>query len=79
MKATLEDLQDEVNYGGLLDEYQNGSTQKGMKQSAALQAYNALVKNYTAVIKTLAGILQQTEPNKTATIGELMGALMDDE
>ena len=32
-----------------------------MKQSAALQSYNALVKNYAAVIKTLFGLLPPME------------------
>ncbi len=57
MKVTLEDLQESINIGGATDEYQNGANQHGIKQSAQLQAYNSLIKNYASVIKTLSGLL----------------------
>ena len=57
MKVTLEDLQESINMGGATDEYQNGANQHGIKQSAQLQAYNSLIKNYASVIKTLSGLL----------------------
>jgi len=57
MKVTLEDLQEIINAEGVTDEYKNGANQYGVKQSATLQSYNALVKNYTAVIRTLAQYL----------------------
>ena len=79
MKATLEDLQEIINEEGLIDEYRNGSSQNGMKQSAALQGYNAMVKNYTAVTKALGNILIQTGPVKTATLSSVMDDLMSDE
>ena len=79
MKATLEDLQEIVNEEGLIDEYQNGSAQHGMKQSAALQGYNTLVKNYNAVIKTLAQILLQAAQERGSTLGDMMAGLLKDE
>ena len=79
MRATLEDLQEEVNTYGTTEEYQNGSNQFGSKQSAALQAYNATVKNYNATIKTLAGILQQAGEARGETISSIMAGLMNDE
>ena len=57
MKVTLEDLQAAINADGTTDEYQNGANQYGVKQSAKLQAYNSLIKNYANVIKTLAQLL----------------------
>ena len=69
MKITLEDLQEIINAEGVTDEYQNGANQKGIKQSATLQGYNALIKNYTIVIKTLTQILPPEE-RKTASIHE---------
>ena len=57
MKVTLEELQEIINAEGVTDEYKNGANQYGVKQSATLQSYNALVKNYTAVIRTLAQYL----------------------
>lgn len=57
MKVTLEDLQDIINAEGVTDHYQNGANQHGVKQSATLQSYNSLIKNYASVIKTLAQLL----------------------
>lgn len=57
MKVTLDDLQEIINKEGVVDHYQNGANQYGMKQSATLQSYNALVKNYAAVNKTLFSVL----------------------
>lgn len=57
MKVTLDDLQEIINKEGVVDHYQNGANQYGMKQSATLQSYNALVKNYAAVNKTLYSVL----------------------
>lgn len=53
MKVTLEDLQATINQEGATDEYQNGANQFGRKQSANIQAYNSLIKNYNAVIDKL--------------------------
>ena len=53
MKVTLEDLQEIINAEGVTEEYQNGANQRGIKQSATLQSYNALIKNYTSVVKAL--------------------------
>lgn len=61
MRITLEDLQEIINADGVTDEYQNGANQHGIKQSATLQGYNALIKNYTIVIKTLTQILPPEE------------------
>lgn len=57
MKVTLEDLQETINEEGATEVYQNGENQRGIKQSAALQSYNALVKNYTSAVKTLSSYL----------------------
>ena len=57
MKVTLEDLQEIINSEGVVDKYQNGANQYGLKQSATLQSYNSLIKNYSAVIKTLSTLL----------------------
>ena len=62
MRVALDDLQEIVSREGPVDSYQNGANQSGMKQSAALQAYNQLVKNYSAVIKTLFGLMPAKRP-----------------
>lgn len=51
--VTLEDLEEEVNRNGFLEAYQNGDKQTGIKQSAALQAWNTMYKNYQATLKEL--------------------------
>ena len=71
MKATLEDLQEIINAEGVIDEYKNGKDQYGTKQSATLQSYNALIKNYASVIKTLAGLLPPEERKKLSNVNEL--------
>ena len=63
MRVTLDDLQEIIAEQGPVEQYQNGANQYGMKQSAALQSYNALVKNYAAVIKTLFGLLPVMKKN----------------
>lgn len=57
--VTLEDLEEEINRTGFLEAYQNGDKQTGIKQSAALQAYNSLYKNYAATLKELTAILPE--------------------
>jgi cell fate (sporulation/competence/biofilm development) regulator YlbF (YheA/YmcA/DUF963 family) len=57
MRIALEDLQEEISKEGPVEQYKNGNQQYGMKQSAALQAFNSTIKNYAAVIKTLTGFL----------------------
>lgn len=56
-RVTLEDLEAEINKTGVVEEYQNGDNQHGMKQSAAVQAYNAMYKNYQATLRDLAAMV----------------------
>ena len=53
MKVALEDLQEEINENGVTEEYKNGENQYGIKQSAALQSYTALIAKYHGVIDKL--------------------------
>ena len=57
MRVTLEDLQEIIADQGAVEAYQNGENQYGMKQSAALQSYNSLIKNYAALEKNLFNLL----------------------
>lgn len=54
MRITLEDLQEQVKKDGPVETYTNGANQSGRKQSSALQAYDRIIRDYTAVMKTLA-------------------------
>ena len=53
MKVVLDDLQELINQDGVVDHYQNGANQSGLKVSAALQSYNSLIKNFSATVKNL--------------------------
>ena len=69
MRVTLDDLQEIIKTEGVVDTYQNGATQSGKKQSATLQSYNALIKNYNTVIKTLINLLPK-EPTASTEKGD---------
>ena len=58
-RVTLEELEEEINKNGFLDAYQNGEAQNGVKQSAALQAWNSMYKNYQATLKELSAQLPE--------------------
>lgn len=66
MRITLDELSDLINQNGPVEEYKNGAEQFGIKQSAALQSYNALVKNYAAIIKTLSERLPRERMTSSA-------------
>lgn len=55
MRITLDELAAIINENGAIEEYRNGETQYGMKQSAALQSYINTMKVYTSTIKALDG------------------------
>ena len=56
MSVHLQDLQAEINEKGCTEEYQNGENQKGVKKSAAFDAYTSTFKNFMAAIKQLVDI-----------------------
>ena len=58
-RVTLEDLEEEINLAGVTEAYQNGENQTGVKQSAAVQAYNAMYKNYQATLRDLAAMVPE--------------------
>lgn len=53
MKSELHDLQDHIKIKGCTCEYQNGQNQWGVKRSPQAEQYNAMIKNYTAIIAKL--------------------------
>lgn len=61
MRVTLEDLQADINREGTCEDYQNGENQKGVKMSAAMQAYNTMMKNYNTVSARLELMLPPDE------------------
>lgn len=75
MKVALEDMQELINAEGVTEEYRNGQTQYGEKPSSALQAYNATVKNYAAVIKTLAQLLPKESVGGVSKLASFIEAM----
>ena len=71
MKVTLEDLQASINENGVSEEYQNGQYQHGKKASSELQAYNALMKNFTTVQKQLSQLLPEMKKEEVNTLDTL--------
>ena len=53
MRATLDELQTQIRVSGAVDEYQNGANQHGVKISAAIQAYNQMMKTYHTLMDKL--------------------------
>lgn len=49
----LEDLEEELNETGWVEEYQNGRNQCGLKKSAAAEVHISLTKNLNAIVKQL--------------------------
>lgn len=72
MTATLEDLQEEINENGYIEEYQNGEFQCGYKESAAVKVYNSLIRNYNTSIKQILDQLPDTAPANTDDFDEFL-------
>ena len=65
MRVTLDELQIKIRLEGATDEYQNGANQCGVKISAAIQAYNQLMKTYhTLMDKLMAKLPQEAKEKK---------------
>ena len=74
MTVTLQRLEDSLNSSELVEVYQHGEAQTGVKQAAELQGYNALVKNYATVMRQLSGMVPKATEKK-ATSNQLMELL----
>lgn len=53
LKATLQNLRQDIAENGTTDEYKNGENQYGKKVSASLQSYNQTLKNYYVLMEKL--------------------------
>lgn len=56
----LEDLQEEINANGCVEEYVNGKDQHGVKVAACVQAYGTLNGKYQSVMAKLLKIVPPT-------------------
>ena len=62
MEEQLTQLQAKIRENGVKSEYQNGENQWGEKKSVEVDVYNAMIKNYAAVIRQLGDMLPQAPP-----------------
>ena len=60
MAVTLQELQEVINEQGVVEKYQNGANQHGMKKSSTVEVYNAMIKNYSGIMKQLTDLLPKT-------------------
>ena len=62
MEEQLTKLQAEIRANGVVSEYKNGENQYGTRKSPEVDVYNAMIKNYTSVIKQLGDLLPEAPP-----------------
>ena len=48
LTVELENLEKEISVEGVVEKYQNGENQSGVKKSSKVDVYNNFIKNYTA-------------------------------
>lgn len=58
-RVTLEETREIIQRDGIIEEYQNGANQKGIKKSAAVEVYDKMVNTYSKVIKQLCDLLPE--------------------
>lgn len=66
MSVTLSELQLIITRDGPVEPYQNGENQRGLKKSAAVEAYDKMVNTYAKIIKQLVDMI----PKKIKLITE---------
>lgn len=67
---SLQDLEEQLDEYGWIEEYQNGQNQSGLKKSAAADVHISLTKNLNAIMKQL---LELVPPSaKKSKLEELM-------
>ena len=60
MAVTLDELRKIISRDGPVEPYQNGENQKGLKKSAAVEAYDKMVNTYAKVTRQLVDMLPKT-------------------
>lgn len=70
--VTLQDLEDQLNAEGWIEEYKNGRNQCGLKKSAAAEVHISLTKNLNAIMKQLLDLVPPAQKESR------LAALMDE-
>lgn len=58
-RITLEETREIINRDGVIEVYQNGANQKGIKKSSAVEVYDKMVNTYSRIIKQLCDLLPE--------------------
>ena len=69
--VNLEDLEEQLNLTGWVEEYTNGANQSGLKKAAAADVHISLTKNLNAIIKQLLELVPPAQ--KKSKLTEMMG------
>ena len=67
---SLQDLEEQLNQDGWVEEYQNGRNQSGLKKSAAADVHISLTKNLNAIMKQLLDLVPAAQ--KASRLAEMM-------
>lgn len=59
LKITLEETREIINRDGVIEEYQNGANQRGVKKSSAVEVYDKMVNTYSKIIKQMCDLLPE--------------------
>jgi len=59
MAVMLDEARKIIARDGLIEQYQNGQHQKGMKKSSAVEVYDKMANTYTKIIKTICDYLPE--------------------
>lgn len=57
MSVQLEELKKIINRDGVVEKYQNGESQMGLKKSAASEVYDKMINTYSKVVKQLCDLV----------------------
>ena len=69
--VSLQELEEQLNRDGWVEEYQNGSNQRGLKKSAAAEVHISLTKNLSTIMKQLIELVPPAQ--KESRLSALMG------
>jgi transcription elongation factor Elf1 len=66
MAVTLEETRLIIARDGIIEEYQNGANQKGLKKSSAVEVYDRMINTYAKIIKQLCDALPNDKKSVVA-------------
>ena len=69
---SLQDLEEQLNETGWVEEYQNGENQSGRKKAAAADVHISLTKNLNAIVKQLLELVPPAQ--KASRLDALMNS-----